>query len=1574
AIVDIFKAPTIAALAAMLDAREPAAHAPAAVPLIGEDDRARLPAGVEEAYPVTMLQMGMVFHNQLEQDAGLYHDVLSHCIDVPAWDAEAMRIVLDALSRKHPVLRTAFGLRGFSQPMQLVHALAHIPLTVNDLTAMDTAAQDEAVAAFIDAERKTGFDFDAPPLLRLFVHLRSRTSVQFTLSFHHAILDGWSVASLQTELFNAYLALLRSGDRRLYLAPLAITPASTALRERQALAAPDHKEFWNTYLADYAFAALPPAAGDEPPAQAVRRKLPADLCARLQALAAELEVPVRTLLLCAHMRLVSTLTGRDDVTTGLVSNVRPEEADGDKVLGLFLNTLPFRQKLARASWKTLIADTYRAELGVMAHRDYPYFQLHLDNGRQPFYEIMFNYTNFHVYDNLDALASSDGYSQVFEATDHALVINCSYNASQGIDFHADTRQLSGAQVDQVLASFVAILASMAQAPDEAHDEQSFLCEQQRELVLRGFNDTAMPPAPQQLVHAMFEAQAAATPDAPALRCGDAVLSYAQLNARANRLAHHLRALGVQGDDRVAICVERSIDMIVGLLGILKAGAGYVPLDPAYPADRLAFMLDDCLPAALLTQSALAGKLPATGAALVLLDGEADMAAVARHPVHNPDVPGMSSNRLAYVIYTSGSTGLPKGVMVEHGNAVNLLAYHIDLCQMGAGDRVLQFASIGFDASVTEIFPGLAAGAQIVLRPAHLMLPDQEFIDFLDMQAITVADLPTAFWHQWAAGKVQAGKSLRLVIVGGEKAELRYLTNWYATPAMAQVRWINTYGPTETTIYATAIVYDAASPLPATELPIGRPVANTQIYILDRFGQPAPLGVTGEIHIGGAQVTRAYLNRPELTREKYIPDPFSKRKGARLYKSGDLGRWLADGSVEYLGRNDFQVKLRGYRIELGEIETRLAACDGVREAMVMVREDQRLVAYLTTDGAQRPAVASLRNRLAAELAEYMVPSAFVMLDAFPITTNGKIDRRALPAPDMAALLTSSYEAPVGEAEIAIAAIWQSLLGLEQVGRNDHFFELGGHSLIVVTLIEQLRQHGWQADVRSVFSAPTPASLARLLTSADGGVAIAPNRIGRDSKAITPDMLPLVSLSQADIDGIVARVPGGIANVADIYPLSPLQNGILFHHLLESEGDPYLLRLVLSFDRRSRLDTFLSALQIVIDRHDILRTAVLWTGLDDPVQVVVRDAALPLCEVAVEAGHDALQQLLKQADPRHLRLDLQRAPLLAAHVAADPVSGECHLALLNHHLIGDHVSQELIIAEIQAIIQGRSDSLPVPVPYRNFIAQMGSVSDAQHEAYFREQLAGIDEPTAPFGLLNVQGSGARVEEATVALSDALALRLRETARRCGVTPAVLFHVAWAQVLGQTSARKDVVFGSVLLGRMQGTAGADQVLGMFVNTLPVRVALAGATVGEAVDAAYRQLTDLLMHEQAPLTLAQRCSGVAAPAPLFTSLLNYRHSHARGAQEQQAADLAWDGIRTHANEERISYPVGISVNDFGVGFSITSQCEGVDPARVAAMLVQAADGLTAALDDDPARLIASLDVLPPAERELVLNGFNER
>ncbi|MCF7223866.1 condensation domain-containing protein, partial [Marilutibacter chinensis] len=510
----------------------------------------------------------------------------------------------------------------------------------------------------------------------------------------------------------------------------------------------------------------------------------------------------------------------------------------------------------------------------------------------------------------------------------------------------------------------------------------------------------------------------------------------------------------------------------------------------------------------------------------------------------------------------------------------------------------------------------------------------------------------------------------------------------------------------------------------------------------------------------------------------------------------------------------------------------------------------------------------------------------------------------------------------------------------------------------------------ADIMDQLRAQKPALVDHLSSQGDAEAPhTAPLRI-------TPAHLPLVTLKQEEIDGIVSSVPGGVANVQDIYPLAPLQEGILFHHLLEGEtgGDTYLLRSIVAFDDRARMEAFIDALQKVIDRHDILRSALHWEGLPQPVQVVQRRAPLPVRVVAVDEGTDAMEALQAASDPQRVRIDLRRAPLLAANVAEDRVGGGMLMALLSHHAVCDHVAMSLVMGEIELLLKGQADRLPVPQPYRNFIARTHAMPESGHEAFFRAQLGDVEVPTAPFGVLSVQGEPKAVTKTGLRFEDSVSRRIREAARRCSVPAAVLFHVAWAHVLARCSGRDDVVFGTVLTGRLQGSEAADQVVGMFLNTLPIRIGSFDVPVADAVRATWRALSDLLAHEQASLALAQRCSAVEPPLPLFTALLNYRHSYGADTAEEAAAgtDSAWSGIRMVQGETRNNYPLTMSVEDYGLRFGLTAlSVAGIDGSRMVRYMETAMTALVASLEAGGSAPLSSLPILPAEERGQVLVGF---
>ncbi|WP_186098750.1 non-ribosomal peptide synthetase, partial [Burkholderia gladioli] len=1536
------------------------------------------PAPRDAALPLSFAQQRLWFLAQLDGGSEAYHTLVGLRLS-GTLEKAALQRALDLVLARHEGLRTRFAPGADGQPVQFIDSAAGgFALREDDLGGQ--ADREAALEALRRDEARIAFDLARGPLIRgRLVRLADDDHV-LLVNMHHIVSDGWSIAVLTRDLGAAYDACRRGVAPDLPALP--IQYADYALWQRRWLGGAVMQaqgDYWRAALAgapalielptDRARPAQQDFSGDT-----VAVEFDEPLTAALKALGQRHGTTLYMSLLAGWAVVLARLSGQDEVVIGSpVAHRTRAEVEG--LIGFFTNTLALRFEVpARATVAELLGAARERTLAAQAHQDLPFEQVveivrpARSLAHSPIFQTMFAWQN-NVRAQLDlAGLRLEVLDEVHRSAKFDMTLELSEVSGRirGLIEYA-TALFERGTIERFLRYLRRVLEAMVRDDTLTLDRLELLEDTERAQVVREWNRSeAAYPAAQ--LTGMVEAQARRTPEAVALRHGEATLSYARLDARANQIAHALIARGVGPDTRVAICVRRGLDMVTGLLGVLKAGAAYVPIDPAYPAERLAYMLEDCRPQVLLTQAAVRAGLPEHAFETLSLD--ADAAVFDAMPDSQPTRRTLAEH-LAYVIYTSGSTGRPKGVMISHGGLSNYLQWALAAYEPAPERGAVVSSSLSFDATVTSLWTPLLCGGTVTL------LDEGDEIAGLEAHVRNAAGLVKITpAHLDALGRRLRAEGIKAktdaFVIGGEALSAGTVALWQEVGPGA--RLVNEYGPTETVV--GCLVYDAQNlPVGMMNVPVGRPVANSQIYILDAGGEPVPVGVTGEIFIGGAGVARGYLNRPSLTAERFVPDPFGAT-GARMYRTGDLARYEADGNIVYLGRNDEQVKLRGFRIELGEIGAMLGAHPGVRDAVVVMREeadgDRRLVGYYTSDEGRDPGLEVLRAHLKASLPDYMVPSALLKLDVFPLTPNGKLDRKALPQPGETSG-SGNYVEPEGEIETRLARIWCEVLKVERVGRHDNFFELGGHSLLAIKLFSQMRRAGLAADVRVLFNAPTLAALARAVGGESSRqVVVPPNAIPAGCEAITPDMLPLARLTQDDIDAIVARVPGGAANVQDIYALAPLQEGVLFHHLMARDGDPYLLNTLFRFDDRARLDAFLAALREVIARHDILRTAVLWEGLSEPVQVVWREASIQVDEVAVQAADgDALADLQRRFDARQVWLDLGRAPLMRIFVARDASGGKWAMQVLFHHLAIDHTALDGIAREVQACLLGRAAQLPAPVPFRSYVAQARlGVSREAHEQFFTKMLGTVEEPSLPFGLQDTQGEGHGIGETRVELEAALAGRIRHHARELGVSAASLFHLAWAQVVGRAAGRDDVVFGTVLFGRMQGSSETEHALGMFINTLPVRIGLADG-VREAIRRTHATLTELLRHEHAPLALAQQCSGVQAPAPLFSALLNYRHDDA--AQDAEQTRQAWQGIETVRSEERTNYPLTLSVDDRQAGFGLMVHViDTLDGASIAGYVEQALRAMLDALEQDGTRAVRELDVLPAAEREQVLNGWN--
>jgi amino acid adenylation domain-containing protein len=1073
-----FRQQTIEGLAQVLtiaDAQEDGNKQREPFSLISQEDRLKIPEGVEDAYPTSRLQEGMLFHSEFDSSSPLYHYLSSFHLR-GRLDEDLWRHVLNEVVKRHEVLRTSFDLSNYSQPLQLVHKEATVALEVEDISHLSEHEQEAHIERWIETQKWRGFDMTRPGLIRFRLHRRSRESFQFSKIEHHAILDGWSEALLLTEMFGRYYSHLEKKD---WVSPrLASRFCDYIELEQEVLASEEARNFWREYLDDVSAARMPWSRADraEVRSSALPVEVEEELSERLKALAQREGVSIKSVLLAAHVRVMSLLAGQSDVVTGLVVNGRVETQGGDDVLGLFLNTLPLRLNLRGGRWIDLVQQTAAAELALLPHRRFPLQELQQLADRAEFFEVAFSFTHFHVARELEKIGgfemlSDTRYGQTnfplmaefgLDPTLAHVQLYLSYNAA-----------IIGDDLIHRIANYYRnALKLIAEDPQGRYESVSLLPQQERQQLLDEWNTTRLS-FPMSTLPQLFEERVEKTPDATALIFEDRVLSYRELNQRANRVAHYLISHGVGAEDIVGLAVPRSPEMVVGLLGIMKAGAAYLPLDPEYPQERLAFMIEDSRISFLLS----AGKgVTHVGVSRLLLDQE--WSVIAGESAENPPRRSDMDN-IAYVIYTSGSTGRPKGVQVTHGNLLNFLLSMQAEPGLTADDTLLAVTTLSFDIAGLELYLPLLNGARLVLASRETAVDGAQLLALLRESHATVMQATPATWRLLLDTlAAEEAKEFRLkVLCGGEAlsgslaAELQQTFNGPI---------YNMYGPTETTIWSALRKVDETD-ADAAIVSIGRPIANTQLYLLDEALQPVPVGVSGELYIGGAGVARGYLGRAELTAERFVPDAFSAEAGSRLYRTGDVARYLRNGNVEYLGRADHQVKVRGFRIELGEIEAALRSQRGVKDAAVMVDgtgEARRLLGYVIAEPRESIDVNTVRQELRQTLPDYMVPSLIQVLAAWPLTPNGKLDRKALPAPDFVS--ASTYRAPRTPREEVLCSLFSEVLGLERVGIDDNFFELGGHSLMAARLVSRLRSaFGVELGVRSLFDAPTVADLNELI---------------------------------------------------------------------------------------------------------------------------------------------------------------------------------------------------------------------------------------------------------------------------------------------------------------------------------------------------------------------------------------------------------------------------------------------------------------------------------------------------------------
>nr|WP_281404507.1 non-ribosomal peptide synthetase [Pyxidicoccus fallax] len=1412
----LFEAPVLQALAQRIDAARQHGVARDVPPLV--------PVPRTEALPLSFAQQRLWFIDQLSPGSGAYNVPFTLLVEgTPKLDA--LRQAFSALIARHESLRTTFAMHE-GQPVQVIHAPADFPLAVEDLSTLPDAERRDAARRLAVQEALRPFDLGSGPLLRACLLRLSAQEHVLVLVLHHIVSDGWSLGVFVRELGALYAAF--SEGRLASLPALPVQYADYAVWQRQWLsgaALEAQLDWWKQKLAGAPSHLELPTDKPRPAVLSHRGatvpvRMSRELSVAVTALAQGEGATPFMVLLAAFQTLLSRYSGQEDLSVGSPIAGR-RYAETESLIGFFVNTLVLRATVRpRDTFRELLGQVRETTLGAYEHQDLPFEKLvevlqpARDLSRSALFQALFVLQNAPMEAlalpslSLKPLSTEGAESARFELT---LNLTETPDGFAGILLF-NTDLFTEATAARMVAHLQVLLESITVKPDQRLSELPLMTPAERQQVLSAWNDTAGVFPAEASIHRLFEEQAARTPDAPAVSFEDSVLTFARLDARANRLAGWLRSRGVGPEVRVALCLERGVEMVVALLAILKAGGAYVPMDPASPRERLVFMLEDCGARLALTSRELASRFDGASAEVVCLDD----ARIEEQPARESEGPPShvtSPEHLAYVIYTSGSTGVPKGVMVRHRSVLNLrhaLARTVYAGQP-SGLRVSVNAPLAFDASVKQLIQLLDGHCLCIVPEATRQDPDA-MRAWLHRHRVDVLDCtPSLLRLLVHAGLLEADSAPRLLVPGGEAIDEAL---WQQLAAAPRTRTFNVYGPTECTVDSTAFAVR-----PGSRPTIGGPLANVRVYVLDDGLRPVPVGVPGELFISGEGLARGYLRRPELTAERFLPDAFSTTPGARMYRTGDKVRWLADGTLDYLGRTDFQVKLRGFRIELGEIEAALVEHPSVEQALVLGREDvpglARLVAYVVAAPGATVDADALRASLRQRLPEYMVPTAFVPLEAFPLTSNGKVDRKALPAPDASALGSARiHEPPATTLEETLAAVWTEVLRVERVGRRDDFFALGGHSLLATQVVARLRAVlGVELPLRALFEAPTLEALAlRVEQSSRGPVLPAPRPVPREG--------PL--------------------------PLSFAQQRLWFLDRLQPGGTAYNMPAAFRLEGTLDVAALERAFTELVRRHESLRTTFHDDG-GTPVQVIHPPALFPLRVVDLSGREDRAAEALRQAREEAARaFDLATGPLLRARLLR--LAEDAHVLLLDmHHIVSDGWSIGVLVRELASLYHALSTDRPavlppLPLQYADVAvwqrAWMTGEALETQLAWWRAHLEGAPHVLElPTDFVRPPVRSFRGASVPVRLSRPLSDALRAFCREQAVTPFMALLGAFQALLSRYSGQEDFIVGSPIAGRR--FAELEGLIGFFVNTLALRARLGGGPSFQDVVARVREAT---------------------------------------------------------------------------------------------------------------------------------------
>ncbi len=1519
-------------------------------------------------YPLSHGQKALWFLYQLAPRSLAYNSRYAAKLVVNL-DIPALKQAAQALIERHPVLRTTFTTID-GEPVQTVHKNQQVYFSVENAFALEL----DEVNNWLLQTSACPFDLEHGPILRFNLLINHTKTKEYILLItqHHIGSDFWSGEIILSELRDLYEAITL--DKEPLLLEQNCQYRDYVKLSEQMLSGELGERLWN-YWQQQLCGELPVLSmPTDRPRQQSQTYNGADyffsvsetLLQKLTELASRERASLYMVLLTALQILLLRYTSQEDILIGspMMNRSRPEF---EKIVGYFTNPVVLRANLSGdPTFQELLGRSRLCVLDALEHQDYPFpllverLQPVRDPSISPLYQVAFAWDRSHPSNTSMSLMDSDGLfvesmsiGTLGAAFDLTLTILHASSSLKGT-WNYNTDLFDSSTIERMAQHYVTLLSAIVDNPQQRIDQLPLLTQSEQQQLLVEWNDTKVDYACDKCIHHLFEEQVERTPDAVAVVFDNQQLTYGELNCRSNQLAHYLRSLGVRASVLVGISVERSLEMVVGLLGILKAGGAYVPLDPGYPTERLRFMLLDAQISVLLTQQSLEYRLKEQTAQLVCLDTEGQE--IWQSSQDNL-ITEVQATNLAYVIYTSGSTGQPKGVEVIH-RGVNRLLFGVNYVELNATQRFLQMAPISFDASTFEIWGALLNGARLFGVSKELALSPENFAAKIREQGISALFLTTALFNQIAQAVPSAFNSLRYLLFGGEAVDPQWVQEVLKNGGPQQL--LHVYGPTENTTFTSwYLVQDV--PEDATTIPIGRPIANTQVYILDKYLQPVPVGVPGELHIGGAGLARGYLNRPDLTVEKFIDNPFDKSRvtcpESKLYKTGDKARYLPSGNIEYLGRIDFQVKIRGFRIELGEIEATLNQLEDVQSSVVMAREDtpgnKRLVAYIVLHTQVTPKISSLRRLLTEKLPEYMVPNAFVLLEALPLTPNGKVDRRALPTPDIHSLLQEKYVAPRTPTEEMLALLWGQVLKVEHVGIHDNFFSLGGHSLLATQLVSR---------IRNIFKVEVP--LGRLFTAATVA-----------ELAHSIQQLQLENIELTDTDILPRTVNAEL-------PLSFAQQRLWFLDQLQPLSASYNIPMSLRLVGNLNVAALQQSLNEIIQRHEALRTNLLTVdGKATQLIHTVKNCPITVVDLQHLAWRESEKASVELAQLLAIQpFDLSCDALLRATLVV--LSNTEHvLNVCMHHVVSDGWSMGVLVTELTALynaysIGQPSPLVPLPIQYADFALWQRQWLQAEvlqsQLNYWRGQLAGaptfLPLPTdRPRGAVQTF-PGAYYE---LALSVELTQKLTKLSTEQGVTLFMTLLTGFKTLLYRYTGQTDILVGSPIANRHHREI--EGLIGFFVNTLVMRTDLSGnPSFSELLPRTRSMALSAYAHQDLPLEMlveALQPQRDLSHTPLFQVMFALQNAP---MSDVELSGLSVSLLPLETATARFDLTLSIENTQTGLVCGWEYNTDLFDSSTIERMASHFRT-LLSAIVDNPQQKISQLPLLTASEQQQLLVEWND-